>query len=954
MAAVSLMVDDAISEDVNRGLARIDAENMLRLGLREGGILAIEGKRKTTALVKTWYGGTPGGILMDSVTRYNARSDPGDSVLVSPCIPKVAGKIVIQHVEAAVSEVSSHGGIGKIFEDLKFPGKKESCGTAFDALPLDDKKAYVFKRIINRPFISGDFFDLEIYDQLHRFSVVSTEPTDVVVVKDQTQVIMDKRPANVPSVFRAARYQDVGGLKDEINKLREIVEIPLMHPEIFDRLGISAPNGILLYGAPGTGKTLIAQVIANETRAHFISVNGPGIISKYVGESEQRLREIFDQAKKKAPTIIFIDEIDALTLKRDEFSECSGSARLVSQLLTLMDDMLSDKKVVVIGATNRINSIDPALRRPGRFDREVEIGIPDRAGRWEILRIHTRGMPLNFWDTQAATEFFYNKINYFEEDSTRKIEEKNKKISQSREDLEELNRDLNSHIIELQNLETRKKQADAAAGKGLDIISDEIAIKKNQIDELNYKIDNLNDCISKNEKDIKLLEDHREIISKRADYINKNKKICGHIINKLEQVKNPGEFTGNKDTKELFYEIFQNENDPDKQAKEVIRDLIETGIISRAFIVEAINESVSRIMLEDLASVTHGFVGADIAALCREAAMNALERSLPYLNLEKKVIPPDVLLKIDVIGADFDKALREVSPSGMREIAIHKPDVKWNDIGGLENVKQLMKELIEWPYKYPGLFKAAGVVPASGILLYGPPGCGKTLIAKAVAGEADVNFISVKGSELISMWYGKTEENIRSIFKKAREMAPSIIFFDEIDSLIMRRGADIGSSHYDRIVNQILVEMDGIDANDGVTVLGATNRVDMMDPAVLRSGRFDILLLIPAPDLESRKKIFAVHTRKMKLSGDIDPDALAEKTDGFIGSDIAEICRKAGMQAIRSHIERHGDDADKSDLAVRWEDFMSVLKKSEPSLPKEELSRYEKYKVKRETFKAYR
>jgi transitional endoplasmic reticulum ATPase len=555
------------------------------------------------------------------------------------------------------------------------------------------------------------------------------------MVTEGTVVEISTTPAKRIEEVSGITYEDIGGLHEELQRIREMIELPLKHPELFRHLGIEPPKGVILYGPPGTGKTLIAKAIANETGAHFISINGPEIMSKFYGESEARLREVFQEAEQNAPSIVFIDELDAIAPKRGEVTG-EVERRVVSQLLTLMDGLKSRGQVVVIGATNRIEAIDPALRRPGRFDREIRIGVPDRNGRREILLIHTRRMPLA-------------------------------------EDVD----------------------------------------------------------------------------------------------------------------------------------------------------------------LDELADITHGFVGADIAALVREAAMNALRRYLPEIDLEKEVIPAEVLEKIKVSREDFANALKTIQPSALREVVLEVPNVKWTDIGGLEAVKQELMEAVEWPLKYPEVFKRLGIRPPRGILLYGPPGTGKTLLAKAVATESQANFISVKGPEVLSKWVGESEKAVREIFRKARETAPCIIFFDELDSIAPRRGFHTDAGVTDRIVNQLLTEMDGIQSLKGVVILGATNRPDILDPALLRPGRFDRVLYVPPPDKAARLAIFKIHTREMPLDEDVDLDILASVTEGYTGADIEAVVREAAMLAARENINAQ---------KVSMRHFEKALLKIKPSVGAEEKAEYDR------------
>jgi transitional endoplasmic reticulum ATPase len=569
-----------------------------------------------------------------------------------------------------------------------------------------------------------------------KFVVTNTSPSGVVYVTDNTHVHVLPQAVEVEKIrIPTVTYEDIGGLKEQLQRVREMIELPLKHPELFTRLGIEPPKGVLLYGPPGTGKTLIAKAVANESGANFYAINGPEVMSKYYGESEARLREIFEQAEKSAPAIIFIDEVDAIAPKREEVTG-EVERRLVAQLCTLMDGLKSRGRVIVIAATNRPNALDPALRRPGRFDREIEIGVPDRDGRKEILQIHTRGMPL---------------------------------------------------------------------------------------------------------------------------------------------------------------------------AKDVD--------------------------LDKIADMTHGFVGADLEALCKEAAMSALRRILPKIKLEEARIPPEVLEELKVTKEDFENALKVVQPSAMREVLIEVPKVKWEDIGGLENVKQELREAVEWPLKYPEVFQRMGIEPPKGILLYGPPGTGKTLLAKAVATESEANFIAVKGPELMSKWVGESEKGVRETFRKAKTAAPCVIFFDEIDSLCPARGAGYGDAGVtDRVISQFLTEMDGIEKLGKVVVIGATNRPDLVDPALLRPGRFDRLIYVPPPDEKARLEILKIHTRGMPLAKDVDLEALAKQLEGYSGADIAALCREAAMLALREDI---------NSKEVKLRHFQEAKKKIKPSLTPDVLTYYE-------------
>ncbi len=702
---VSLRVAEARQRDIGRRIARIDNVAIRELDLSPGDTIEITSKRSTIAIVWPPYKEDEGmGIIrIDGEIRRNIGATVGDYVRISKAIVKPATKVVLAP-----------------FEPLPFVG---------------DFSRIVRTQLMNMPLAKGDVIVVPILGMGIELKVISTSPSQYVMVVESTVVEVSSTPTKRVEEITGVTYEDIGGLHEELQRIREMIELPLKHPELFRHLGIEPPKGVLLYGPPGTGKTLIAKAIANETGAHFVTINGPEIMSKFYGESEARLREVFQEAEQNAPSIIFIDELDAIAPKR---SEVTGEVerRVVSQLLTLMDGLKSRGQVIVIGATNRIEAIDPALRRPGRFDREIRIGVPDRNGRKEILQIHTRRMPLD------------NDVN-----------------------------------------------------------------------------------------------------------------------------------------------------------------------------------------LDELADITHGFVGADLAALCREAAMNALRRFLPQIDLERDVIPAEVLEKIKVSREDFANAMKVVQPSALREVVLEVPNVRWDDIGGLEGVKQELKEAVEWPLKYPDVFKRLGIRPPRGILLYGPPGTGKTLLAKAVATESEANFISVKGPEVLSKWVGESEKAVREIFRKARETAPCIIFFDELDSIAPRRGLHPDAGVTDRIVNQLLTEMDGLQTLKGVVVIGATNRPDILDPALLRPGRFDRLLYVPPPDLEARYQIFKIHTKEMPLDNTVDLRKLAEVTEGYTGADIEAVCREAAMNAARENI-----NIDK--VSIRH--FEAALQKIRPSVTEVERAEYEK------------
>jgi transitional endoplasmic reticulum ATPase len=590
----------------------------------------------------------------------------------------------------------------------------------------DDFTNFVKNRLMERTLVEGDTTLVMMLGHAIPFTVSKTRPHGIVKVTTETRLTILNEPAPEAKGLPRTTYEDIGGLHEEIQRVREMVELPLRHPELFQRLGIEPPKGVLLHGPPGCGKTLLARAVANESEANFYSINGPEIMSKFYGESEARLREIFQQAQQNAPSIIFIDELDAIAPKREEVTG-EVERRVVAQLLALMDGLSGRGNVIVIGATNRPGALDPALRRPGRFDREIEIGVPDKQGRYEVLQIHTRGMPL----------------------------------------------------------------------------AEDVDLKK-------------------------------------------------------------------------------------------------------------------------LAEMTHGYTGADLAALSRETAMKALRRYLPQINLEEERIPPSVLEKMEVKMEDFINAYKEVTPTAMREVYIEVSTVHWNDIGGLDDVKQHLREAVEWPMKNPEIFKRLGIKPPKGILLYGPPGCGKTLLARAVATESEANFISIKGPEVFSKWVGESEKAIREVFRKARIAAPAVIFLDEIDSLAPRRGLGFSDSGVtERVISQLLTEMDGIVTLQDIVVIAATNRPDMVDSAVLRPGRFDRLIYVPEPDEKSRLQIFTIYTKGMPLAKDVDLNQLAAATKYYSGADIESLCREAAMHALRRDINVQ---------EVTMKDFQDAMKEVGPTI----------------------
>jgi transitional endoplasmic reticulum ATPase len=739
-----LKVGETFSKFVGRGIALLDPRIIEEYDLRTGDVLELTHQNTSKKSYVLLWSSNPndygkGLIRIDGYTRENISVGIDDQVTVQKVKVEKAEEIKMSPIE-----------------DLNIVG-------------LED---YLSEKLDGRVVAKDDVILFNIMGKRIGFIIVATKPQNraLLINSDTKFKIGSKSGISVQDKkIDRITYEDIGGTKNEVQKVREMIELPLRHPELFDKIGIEAPKGVLLHGPPGTGKTLLAKAVANETNANFYSIGGPEIMSKFYGESEEKLRDIFLQAQEKAPSIIFIDEIDSIAPKRDEVSG-DVEKRIVSQLLTLMDGLKTRGKVVVIAATNRQNAIDPALRRPGRFDREIEIGIPDEEGRYDILQIHTRGMPL--------------------------------------------------------------------------------------------------------EQDIDL---------------------------------------------------------------------------------------------KSYAKVTHGFVGADLEMVAKEAAMRSLRRIIPEINLKESKIPIDVLNKIKITSQDFDDALKEVHPSAMREVLVEKPDIEWKDIGGLDNVKEELKEAIEWPLKHADLFSKAAIKPPKGILLYGPAGTGKTLLAKAVASTSESNFISIKGPELLSKWVGESEKGVREIFRKARQAAPCIIFFDEIDAIAPRRsgsdGAGGGDSHVtERLVSQMLTEIDGLEDLKGVVIIGATNRPDIIDEALLRPGRFDRLLEIPIPDNATRKQIFQIHLKKKPLGSDVDIDKLVGLTDSFTGAEIEALVNAAAIVAVKEHVkareQKEMNNSQKTDtnisdlskgnetkenklkeeLEITMKHFQSsfskIAKKNKPSLPR--------------------
>jgi len=736
---VGLKIVEALQDDVYKGVARIDPQLMKNLGLMRGDIISVTGDRETLAIVDRAYPADVGEniIRVDMLIRRNVRAGVGDQVNVKRANVKPASKVTISPVHQGTPfaiQADSDGIKNSLLGRPIMKGDLISLGGVQRRRELMSD---------GFPDIFGDLNDLfggqmgvSGFHQI-RFVVTATSPNQPCFINENTEVVLNPKSVDLSDdAVPGIAYEDIGGLTEEIKKIREMVELPLKHPEIFEKLGIDPPKGVLLTGPPGTGKTLLARAVASESDANFILLNGPEIMSKFYGESEKKIRDIFEDAEKNAPSIIFFDEIDAIAPKREDV-QGEVERRVVSQLLSMMDGLKSRGKVVVIGATNRVNSVDPALRRPGRFDREVEISVPNKEGRLDILKIHTRNMPL-------------------------------------------------------------------------------------------------------------------------AKNVN----------------------------------------------------------------------------LELFAGKTHGFVGADLSALTKEAAMNVLRKMLPELKLEdEEPIPKEVLDKAIIRADDFEESLKVVRPSAMREVYVETPNITWDDIGGMEKTKQELKESVEWPINNPEGFKRLGIRAPRGILLYGPPGTGKTLLAKAVAKESEANFIHVKGPSLLSMWVGKSEEGVRKVFERARQVAPCVVFFDELDSLAGRRGVEMGSKVTDRVLNQLLAEIDGLEDMKDVTIIGATNRPDLLDPALMRPGRFDRIILADIPDAESREKIFEVHLKNTPLDKNVKIKELVSLTEGFVGADVESLVREAALNALRLNSEAS---------VVTKKNFNEALEKVKPSVSTETAQKYRK------------
>ncbi|MFH1591137.1 MAG: CDC48 family AAA ATPase [archaeon] len=853
---IALKVAEAIQDDVNKGILRLDSNFMREIDVRPGDIIEVEGDRMTVGIVDRAYPGDIGLniIRMDGITRRNAKTGISEMVKVRKAQVKEAKKIVIAPASKGIMiqaspNVFKQGLLGRALvkgDIVSLGGTRKRRNTMSQSPFFND----IFN-MLDESMVGVGFGDI-------KFIVINSSPGDAVVISELTEVEFNPEAVEISEEkVLEVTYEDIGGLEEEIHKIREMVELPLKHPEIFERLGIEAPKGVLLHGPPGTGKTLLAKAVANETNSHFILINGPEIMSKYYGQSEENLRNKFEEAEKNAPSIIFIDEVDAIAAKREEVHG-EVERRVVAQLLALMDGLKNRGKVVVIAASNIPNALDPALRRPGRFDREIEIGVPSKIGRFKIMKIHTRNMPLE--PTYEA-----GVVRTVLDEREKEGKDKGSEIAKIRQRLTTFKTNSNLRYF----LRGISKQTWEQV-KGPD---DNVATKKG----ITAAVDKIKDASLKK------------------------------FLKKL--------------------------NDVAKDDKEVTQILTNAwfGSDLRNEILDRQNETT----IKEIADITHGFVGADLSALCKEAAMIVLRRILPDLKMsEDKAIPVEILERLKVTYADFRDALKVVRPSAMREVLIEIPDVKWEQIGGLDVVKQELKEAVEWPLKHPEAFTRLGVSPPKGILMYGPPGTGKTLMAKAVATQSQANFIVVKGPELISKWVGESEKAIRKVFDKARQTSPSIVFFDEIDSIAPRRGISSDDRVSERVVNQLLTEMDGLDTMHDIVIIAATNRPDMMDTALLRPGRFDRIILTPVPDAKAREDIFNIHTKSMPLES-VDLKKLSEKTEGYVGADIESIAREAAIYALRE---------DMSAKVVKLSHFEQALEKVRPSVTKDVVKAYEDLK----------
>ena len=846
---IELKVTEALKNDVGRGVVRLDTATRNKLKIAAGDFIEVAGKKSTGAIVWRAYAEDEGlGIVrMDGILRQNTTVSLGDKIIIRTARVSEAKKVVISPAQP----IRFSAGFGD----------------------------FINRRLLGRPVVKGDKIIVGVLGTTLPFFVEQTTPGGIVQITSHTDVVVKEKPSEVEKLsISSVSYEDIGGLGDQIERIREMIELPLKHPELFEKLGIEPPKGVLLHGPPGTGKTLIAKAVANETNAYFISLNGPEIMSKFYGESEENLRKMFQEAEENAPSIIFIDEIDAIAPKREEVTG-EVERRVVAQLLALMDGLKGRGKLIVIGATNRPNALDSALRRPGRFDREIIIGVPNKNGRKEILQVHTRGMPIFPESEQGLIK---HSLTSWNKNTTGKID----RLREAKDHIEQL--ESTAEVESLIESLPQSEKEDLTR-----ILGDQMQINvEGKVSSPAAMLTKIDDLILKLEGDV----DKR---SRQLELISKKKDIDAHSV----------------------FNDFSEEDRSD-----IHRTLMDS-------------------FLNELGDVTHGFVGADVEALVKEAAMNALRRMLPRINLEDEAISPEVLEKLEVTRSDFLDAMKIVEPSALREVFVEVPDITWEDVGGLPDIKETLREVVEWPIKQPKVFEEMGIKPPKGILLYGPPGTGKTLLAKAVANETEANFISIKGPEVLSKWVGESEKAVREIFKKARQAAPCIIFFDEIDAIGSRRSEESGSKVGERMVNQILTELDGLEELYGVVVIGATNRPDLIDPGLLRPGRFDKHLLVHVPDSAARLEIFKIHTKDMPLAKDVDLKGLAKKTVDWVGADIEALCREAAMIALKETLDKGGHLRAKK---VALKHFEEALEKVKPSVTREVKKYYESWERKYE------
>jgi CDC48 subfamily AAA family ATPase len=924
---VKLKVAEAIQDDVNKGIVRVDSNYIHQLGLKPGDIVQIEGQKATVSVIDRAYPGDIGLniIRMDGITRRNSKSSIGEYVKLTKVQAKEAQKLSVAPsqkglVIRAPPQIFKQGLLGKavVKGDIVTLGGAKRRKTTTSANPF-------FNEIFNMMETMDDSFGLSGFGLSDlKFVVVETTPAKVpVVIGTNTEIEYTPEAVEVTEdQALEVTYEDVGGLSEEVRKIRELVELPLKHPEIFQQLGIEPPKGILLHGPPGTGKTLLAKAVANETNSHFILINGPEIMSKFYGESEANLRKKFEEAEKNAPSIIFIDEIDAIATSREE-AKGEVERRVVAQLLTMMDGLKSRGRVVVIAATNMPNTLDPALRRPGRFDREIEISPPSKEGRLNILKIHTRSMPIEGSVYGDLLEPIYTQQLKTElEQTLHQQKVKSAIITQTQEQIASIQKQITQVTKQLEQLEDKKKkQPDENIVYTILAQIKSLTTNKKQFEQ------QLKDLSKEHEDALKAVSDATteiEVLEKLTQETLSDEKKIKELISEIVEVESALARQAETDPRKLFGE---------KKLTSLYAKLRESRFY-HSVVHLAKAKAIPR-DLEEIADKTHGFVGADLASLSKEAAMVVLRKVLPEIALDKEEeIPPEVLEKLKIRKDDFVEALKFVRPSALREFMIEVPNVRWSDVGGLDSIRQQLLEAVEWPINKPEIFVRMGIKPPKGILLYGPPGTGKTLLAKAVAKETKANFILVNGPELLSKWVGDSEKAIRKVFAKARQTAPTIIFFDEIDSIAPKRGGSDTDNHaMERVVNQLLTELDGLESLAHVVVMGATNRPDLLDSALLRPGRFDRIILAPVPTEHARERIFEIHSKTVPLDSSVSLKQLAKQTQGYVGADIEAICREAALHALRDNIDA---------TQVSFANFQHALQVVKPSVSAEIEEMYKK------------